>query len=1040
MRNLRSRIREKGSMLIVALGVLALMGILAATFATLMRMEKFATVSYKDSVRSKAVADCGIEHAVSVLKQAFKKRMFSSDSDPTAPMDESGKEIYGRSLEERSFEPRISGYTGSTHGDAASAPGDVYKVKVFSCASQINLNGHQDTLGDMLTVLGEELQRKGLRNPFPPELKYVPPEEDPKDSGLAYTAGKAVISFRNSLADGRFRSKAQLKELIGQEAYEVVKDYVTAVGWRDEHAVVGVPNQPVGGADYSYEDRYPVDVNSASMEVLTALLDGVGGRFKWVAYGDGPPMRPVGSGSKWARPSFREETELRQQVIWMYIKPITREQARGIAEKLVIYRKSCGGSITSQQQLYDFFDSLDSSLLPGYDECLPMNQRDIPQGVSVNEIRSSREFRLHHDKAVRSMLKANFNPNGNPNQFNPNLPAYLPVSKGDLFKKADHTNLDIQEAVSGHTTEFCFGSMGYFEITSLGRIYGPREKSGSRVDVWAQSKVRQVVKIFEVKRHTTQFEFEHPDAKKDGFTTFPEPVPALRKLGIGGASSGTTVIGAEDETIRGDKACGYVELEPTMQPYHLCSLKFFRASFKDGFDADVGWKKTMDTLFFEDVYDTKPPVPTPIMEKGVLVGSASANNDLFPDGINQSILRHSNPRVCLYRARARANTLKSDLTEMGNVGFRAGAIEMWIKPEFDTSQKIWSGYFAATNVMQNLKHPSGRNGIQMYFYKNSDGVLRVTRLYYEVCYDERGQLLPRGVDLHDRDNYPPSPDAFCVPDETIQYPRMDLYVEPKHYGGWKAHEWHHVFISWNDTKAFLKMWIDGREMDTPEVPSGHMGRGEFVHLNCRLPSDEFQLGGIFRFQQKWGTGLLPFSKGNWVMGASNATIRDVITYHLEKEEVDPKNRKIITRNFVPNSGEQPNRYWSVGTYMNKFKIDFPPGVNKVKLGSVSWTTYRPPAQFGGHEESGSQPKPVDNMNRNLMVKVKGVPVNEPGNALQGGEYLVSAEDPYVTYSVTFMPYSLQTESRDVFSPVLDDITISYFLPREKVVLFEKIVE
>jgi hypothetical protein len=1021
-------------MLIVALGVLTLMSLLAVTFATIIRMERAASENYMDSVRAKILAESGVERAIAECKQTYRKRDYTSETDCTAPVDASGNKIVGKPIEEKNF-PGMKGDLGSSHPIGAEA-GDIYKVKVFSCASQINLNGRQETLGAMLTTLGQELARSGKENPFPPTLVYVPPSAAKDSKVKPAAAGDAVVSYRSYLPDGRFQTKSQLRDFIGKDAFDVVCDYVTTTGWRDPQAVAGTLRNAVGGVDYHFQERYPVDVNAATEEVLTACLDGLGARFKWVL-GTGLGMQPI----LWEGKSpGREETALAEEVIWVYIRPLNRKEAQQIAGNIVASRKSCGGAITSMEHLYDLFNRLDDSALPSPDEASVVGS-NLPSGTSIKDVVGNEEFRGYHRKAVASMLKANFNPNAVANNFNPNAPAYMPCSKADLFKKAEHSNLDSTEIVPGHTTEFCFGSMGYFEIVSLGQVLGKSSPAEIEAQVWAQSKIMQVVKIFEVKRHTAQSDFEDPWAKGSGTITLPEPMQVLRKI---------YAAKKETDIYRGDLYTGYLELEPSTKENYLAPKKYFTASFKNGLDADTGYRKELDDKYFEEAYPNhKPPVSGPIIEKGPLVGSAGANNDLFPDGINHSIFRRSTPKIGVYRARARTNRQQSDLTEEGNIGFRAGAIEMWIKPEFDTSTKIFSGYFGATySIANDHGYPSGRKGTQMYFFKNTDGMLRVTRMYYEICYDERGEVLPRGVDLHDWDFYPWNEKMFTVPDKTILYPRMELYIRPQTYGGWKAHEWHHVFISWNDTKAQMGIWIDGKKMPVEPVTFGHYGRGEFVHLNCRRPTDEFMLGGIYRYQHFTGAGLFKFKPSGaidrgaqrWVYAGSNATIRDVMTYHPDQEPAAVQDRLPINIIYMPNTNEKPSRYRQSATFTNRFKIDFPPGVNRVKLGSVSWTSYKAPDSFGGGGHPDGKEMKVDTEGEHLLIKVNGVPVEGNGKTPGKEDMFVKATNPYVEYSVTFMPYTVRGEDRDVFSPVLDDITITYFLPKEKVILFEKITE
>jgi hypothetical protein len=253
---------------------------------------------------------------------------------------------------------------------------------------------------------------------------------------------------------------------------------------------------------------------------------------------------------------------------------------------------------------------------------------------------------------------------------------------------------------------------------------------------------------------------------------------------------------------------------------------------------------------------------------------------------------------------------------------------------------------------------------------------------------------------------------------------MDLYVPVDDYGGWKAHEWHHVYIYWNDTKGHLMMWVDGEKVLRESTPTGkHPGRGEFVRLNCRRPADEFQVGAMFRYQNFARHGLFKSCNEKWFTQGCNATMREVRTYG------GPASAQIL-----PNRRDLPSVYMHAVTYRNRFRLEIPPGVGSVKLGTVSWTTYDPPKSYG----DGSMKCSVDSDGDHLLVKVLGTPV-ENGKAPTGDQRVVHAASPFVDYSITFMPYSVAEKDRGVFSPVLDDITITYFLPKEKVFLYEEVL-
>src|SRR5438132_14183640 len=77
MNGSRKRARERGSMLIVALGILTLMSLLAVTFVILMNLERSAAANYVDSIKAKMAAEAGIQRVVADIHRLASKPLFS---------------------------------------------------------------------------------------------------------------------------------------------------------------------------------------------------------------------------------------------------------------------------------------------------------------------------------------------------------------------------------------------------------------------------------------------------------------------------------------------------------------------------------------------------------------------------------------------------------------------------------------------------------------------------------------------------------------------------------------------------------------------------------------------------------------------------------------------------------------------------------------------------------------------------------------------------------------------------------------------------
>lgn len=87
----------------------------------------------------------------------------------------------------------------------------------------------------------------------------------------------------------------------------------------------------------------------------------------------------------------------------------------------------------------------------------------------------------------KNALLANVNPNANINSMNLQASRYHAIDKFN---------------VENHTTEICFSSLGFFEITSLGRILANN-------NVAAEAQVTAVVQIYQTLVHTSQADFEN---------------------------------------------------------------------------------------------------------------------------------------------------------------------------------------------------------------------------------------------------------------------------------------------------------------------------------------------------------------------------------------------------------------------------------------------------------------------------------------------------------------------------------------------------
>lgn len=567
--------RERGSMLIVALVVLALLAIIATTFAALMRLERKATQNFANSVRADLLATSAESALVASFRGGLNWSAFTDSRIERSPwlyLDDDGKFAFGglRDLETAEPSQTSLGTTIGSLGTTDSAKG-YFKTKVIDTAAQINLNGQQDSLAEMLDNLGLALERdeKYGTNPF-----YAEPNE-----GGRRIAGADIVRYRNTLEGNRFESKSELVGIIGEANFALVADFLTAHSWvdsktfRSSDAVVRYntvdPTQAntgvsadgttlrtdvVGASRLTYEPRSPININTAPEPVLVAVLAGLGGRraFPLVQVDRGPILAKERSeidlSDNGSLAPGDEETTLRQTPVWVYTEPLSQEVAQRIAREIVAQRKrapfrewSSGQAGPAAVGFEEFINGLDDGIFANQTSITVVNPQDIrgsnaaknsllrgtglfqasstqfSQGHPSTEsstrnsrgLANSRQWAWYYD-LVRGVLLANFNPNTRLNKFNPNPASYTPVDKFGLVKLSGQSgNSTGGQPVAGHTTEFCFDSNGIYEISTVADIStgSTSDNPGDRI---ARAKRRSIVKVFEVLRHTTQADFEQP--------------------------------------------------------------------------------------------------------------------------------------------------------------------------------------------------------------------------------------------------------------------------------------------------------------------------------------------------------------------------------------------------------------------------------------------------------------------------------------------------------------------------------------------------
>ncbi len=282
--------------------------------------------------------------------------------------------------------------------------------------------------------------------------------------------------------------------------------------------------------------RAPVNLNTASKEVLMSLLEGLdgfyvvernrigmGAGYSWLNRQDVPGFGfaqiPNGSSGSAPPPRSSPTTAAGSEIGVIYrtgpiLGPAGTSSGGGrgrlaeiLARKIIDYRNGRNvlpggtggmpnipeGPFTSWAQFNEFCDQL---LLQDGEV-----QSTIFEGSGVNGVVNWGP--LFHERAVHAqarmdVLKANFNPNLHLNEVNPDVALFTWVDKTDLVVAS---------------TEFCFTPMGTFEIESLGRVYRPIPPTadalvgGTNVELLAEKKIATNIRVYDAVRETSQKQF-----------------------------------------------------------------------------------------------------------------------------------------------------------------------------------------------------------------------------------------------------------------------------------------------------------------------------------------------------------------------------------------------------------------------------------------------------------------------------------------------------------------------------------------------------
>lgn len=553
--------RERGSMLIVALGILTLMSLLAVTFVILMNLERAAAANYVDSIKAKMAAEAGIQRVVADIHRLASKPLFAGTTLQPFVYHNDGKVMdvaYPVEKLSQQADAYFYGRTGRSYSTGKQADADLgvgvdeYRVKVIDTSALVDLNVQPFLFesGKRTSPLPRqtmELVLEALGKALIDRFHYDPIAAAVFDGPNGHTVGAAaIVAFRSTLDGQRFSTKAQLQEILPEDAFRIVRDYVTCHGWRDDKAVItDASARTLTHHAVELSPRPPINANLAPKECLVAAIAPIAGRqfvmqidstLQAIEQDDQKRYFPPGSTRDPTTFPLQETNKFDSyQQGFVFLAPFNIAKATKIADWIISKRP-----IHSYSHFYALVkaemdnpagspldDAVTASLDPGAHELelFPPQAGFVP-GENIAAVLGPPPapwLKSVLRQAGYSLLLANFGATFTPSDVNPSSATYLPIDKSSLVWPQDPKGKAPQGTlIPRQTYDFCFDTRGTFEVTSLGQIRG---KQG---EVLAQEKLFTVVKVMDQVTHRSQYDFErNEDAltqshERSDYTTYPE--------------------------------------------------------------------------------------------------------------------------------------------------------------------------------------------------------------------------------------------------------------------------------------------------------------------------------------------------------------------------------------------------------------------------------------------------------------------------------------------------------------------------------------
>ncbi len=1028
---IRSR---RGYALLVSVSLLALLALLGTLYVNVARVESQVAGTFVLQARAKMLAMSGVEAAVARVRAVLRRRpwtdprpaasggedwLFRNDDAgpwrmmtpaPPVPVDVGNGIPLARARNPSLPSPipppapagaLASGYLPGTF----QRDGDYFLVKVLDCAGQLNLNlyagpsapeyamdgVHETVLRSVLTRLGQALASDV---PGPPGYPNLNPLEPADIASLL-----AARRNRPAGAPQLFAAKAELEALyarnyaggppagivadpaLGAAKWEKLRDFVTVAGMaRGEGRVAGTATgyegaelgRPVFGRDRGVnppenswqDDRreplIPVNVNTAPYPVLFALLaGGIRGRAMVV---EEPPS---------ARPGIGNVAILRKPEV---LPAIADVEAAAIARSLVLARQEpfSDANANGRHDAGEPFTDLNGNgRYEGPFTCFG----DLMEWAATPGVNALVAGDDETRRRKWALLFANFNPNTLYNKSNPDWPAPRGAETWIDWSLVDRTDLD------GWTTCLTFGSTGYCEVESIGRVTA---RVGGTQTVMAEKALRAVVRVTRLLHHTSQRDFE-VNVTAANSLTHPESMRDFAGSFHPGAAADVPVLEYD----------GRVQISSENAPPAGGARMHLR------FGGDYAGTPGGAPL---------DPAPAPRREEfgGAASRTVLMGSELLPDG---TLSRSAVPGDPTPEALQYGTVGHVDLMQSGSFEF---FIKLMKRGDQGTDE-AWV-FVVQDDPIHDADRPEPHDLWLCHKVEYFGGA--VARLTSVRFYFERTPLTL---------NSPLSPWLMA-------------FSERSHdVSGWRAHEWHHVAVSWTNAgldgggSHVFRVDGDGNAVEF-DLPRQTFVEGGGVNGGDRTTRNLFTLRSNQAVERIWlgGYSILgnnediyySFNNGGVNMGA--AQLHRFVSATMDEFIARPGPAPA-----VPPARFQTTAAPGPGASRHRGRMALPPDTPAgSELGTIAWTAYLPRAW-------GATPIPSPAIRpgiafqgyRDGAAATAAIGVSHPQAGGGGVPFLAGVRNAGPGTVVEYEFHFLNSGTAPLqVTPILDDVTLYLLVP------------